>query len=225
MRIFVGLMALSTFLYADAVSQALQINGVNVAYKEKEIFVARMKDPKCLKVGVTIENVFGGDLAGRHVPRECKKTFVTSLGVVQAMKIDDEIVTVGEIEVLKFLQLFDFDPEKYIIVDARGEEWHKKMSIPHAVNIPYLYIKYYEDFPDEIDKNLKLLNVKKDKKGALDFSNAKEAIIYCNGAWCTQSAKMIKALAAMGYPKSKLYWYRGGMQDWVAAGFTVTQGK
>jgi rhodanese-related sulfurtransferase len=216
---------LSVFLYADAVSMALQINGVRTNYKEKEIFISRMKNPKCLKVGVTPENVFGGNLAGRHVPRECKKTFVTSLGVVQAMKIDDEIVTVGEIEVLKFLQLLDFEPEKYIIVDARNEEWFQQMAIPHAVNIPYLNIKYYEDFPDEIDKNMALLNVKKDKKGTLDFSEAKEVIVYCNGSWCPQSVKMIKALAAMGYPKKKLFWYRGGLQDWIGAGFTVMKGK
>jgi len=221
MKIFIMITVLSAFLYADAVSQALQINGVRTNYKEKEIFIHRMKSPKCLKVGVTPENVFGGDLAGRHVPRECKKTFITSLGVVQSIKIDDEIVTVGEIEVLKFLQLLDFEPEKYIIVDARNEEWFQKMSIPHAVNIPYINIKYYEDFPDEVDRSMKLLNVKKDKKGVLDFSEAKEAIVYCNGSWCPQSVKMIKALAALGYPKKKLFWYRGGMQDWIAAGFTV----
>ncbi len=224
MKILIMIALLYTFMYADAVSQALQINGVNATYKEKEIFVARMKDPKCLKVAVTPDNVFGGDMAGRHVPRECKKTFVTSLGVVQAIKIDDEVETVGEIEVLKFLQMFDFEPEKYIIVDARNEEWFKKISIPHAVNIPYLYIKYYEDFPDEIDKNMLLLNVKKDKQGNLDFSEAKNAIVYCNGAWCTQSAKMIKALMALGYPKKKLFWYRGGLQDWVGSGFTVVRG-
>ncbi len=223
MKILIMVVTLSAFLYADAVSMDLQINGVHTQYKEKEIFISRMKDPKCLKVGVTPENVFGGDLAGRHVPRECKKTFVTSLGVVQSMKIDDEIETVGEIEVLKFLQLLDFEPENYIIVDARGKEWFKKISIPHAVNIPYLNIKYYEDFPDEIDKNMLLLNVKKDKNGALDFSKAKEAIVYCNGSWCPQSVKMIKALVALGYPKKKLFWYRGGLQDWIGAGFTVTR--
>ena len=223
MKILIMIVAFGTFLYADAVGHALQINGVNATYKEKEIFVSRMKNPKCLKVGVTPDNVFGGNMAGRHVPRECKKTFITSLGVVQAMKIDDEVETVGEIEVLKFLQMLDFEPENYILVDARNEEWFKKLSIPHAVNIPYLYIKYYENFPDEIDKNLLLLNVKKDKNGELDFSKAKKAIIYCNGLWCPQSVKMIKALALMGYPKKKLFWYRGGLQDWVASGFTVVK--
>jgi len=221
MKILIMIVTFGAFLYADSVGHALQINGVNLTYKEKEIFVARMKDPKCLKVAVTPDNVFGGDMAGRHVPRECKKTFVTSLGVIQPMRIDDEIVTVGEIEVLKFLQLLDFEPEKYVIVDVRNKEWFKKTSIPHAVNIPYLYIKYYEDFPGEIDKNMQLLNVKKDENGSLDFSQAKKAIIYCNGSWCPQSVKMIKALVTLGYPKKKLFWYRGGLQDWIGSGFTV----
>ena len=225
MRVFIIMGILLSYIYADEESSILQFNGISTSYKEKEIFIKRIKHPKCLQVGVTPENIFGGDLAGRSVPAECKKTFVTSLGVVQPIKIDEKIATVGEIEVLKFLQLMDFEPEKYILVDARSKKWFTKIAIPHAVNIPFLHIKYHEDYLEDLEETLKPLHVTKNKKGDLDFSQAKKVIVYCNGSWCTQSAKMIKELVSLGYPKEKLFWYRGGLQDWIGAGFTVTKGK
>jgi rhodanese-related sulfurtransferase len=225
MRLFVFMGLLISFVYADEESKNLQFNGVTTSYKNKEIFIKRLRDPKCLNVGITPENIFGGNLSGHRVPKECKRSFVTSLGVVQSMKIDDDIQTVGEIEVLKFLQLLDFEPEKYIVVDARSEKWFKKISIPHAVNVQFLHIKYHEDYFESLEKVLAPLGVKKDKKGKLDFSHAKNAIIYCNANWCTQSANMIRELVKLGYPKDKLFWYRGGLQDWIGAGFTVSKSK
>ncbi len=208
------------FLEANDDLKALQYSGVTTTYNDQAIRIVRHKDKKCANVGVTLESVLGDSLAGKDVPQECKKTFVTTLGVVQPIMIDKEIQTVGELEVLELIQLLDFEPELYILIDARSKKWFDTMTIPHAVNIPKSTIAY-DDFNDDYEKNLKLLNVKKDKKGKLNFSRAKEAIVFCNSAWCTQSAKAIKELVRLGYPKKKLKWYRGGLQDWVALGFTV----
>ena len=54
-----------------------------------------------------------------------------------------------------------------------------------------------------------------------DFSNAKQLILWCNGPWCGQSPRAIKALLSMGYPAEKLYYYRGGMQMWQSLGLTT----
>ena len=224
MKLIIMIGFLYAVLVADDIS-ALQYSGVNTTYNDKEVFVERHKDKKCRKVGITPENIFGGDFAGTAVPKECKKSFVVSLGVVQAMKIDDEIETVGELEVLHYLQLMDFEPEKYIVVDTRRAEWFDKITIPHAVNIPKSEIEYDPEFPEYFDKSLQVLHIKKDKKGKLDFSEAKDAILFCNGSWCTQSAIAIKALVKLGYPKKKLHWYRGGLQDWMGMGFSVVRGK
>jgi rhodanese-related sulfurtransferase len=199
----------------------LQFDGISTSYREKEIYIKRLKHPKCLQVAITPENMFGGDLANKNVPRECKKSFVTSVGVIQPIQIDSKILTVGELEILKFLQLLDFEPKKYALIDARRERWYKRMTIPHSINIPYSDIKYPKDFPEDFEKSMKELNVKIDKKGELNFTKAKEIIVFCNGSWCTQSAKMIKSLVKLGYPKKKLFWYRGGLQDWVGLGFTT----
>jgi rhodanese-related sulfurtransferase len=66
----------------------------------------------------------------------------------------------------------------------------------------------------------KLLNIKETKK-KLDFSEVKSLILFCNGSWCSQSPRAIFKLLNMGYPKEKLLWYRGGLQDWLIYDFTV----
>jgi len=220
MKPFLMIILLLTIPYAKENIQSLQFSGVSSTYKEKKIFIERLSHPKCLDVGITPEHIFGGDLAGKEVPKECQKSFVTTLGIVQPITLGEGIQTVGELEVLKFLKLLDVNPEEYAIVDSRKPCWYKEITIPHSVNIPYTNIAYDAQFPEDFKKNLKLLNVSvyKDK---LDFSKAKKIILFCNGSWCAQSGYAIKELIKLGYPKEKLFWYRGGLQDWIGLGFTA----
>jgi len=73
----------------------------------------------------------------------------------------------------------------------------------------------------EREKALKELGVEYTKDGVWSFSNAKTILLYCNGAWCGQSPTAINALIALGYPKSKMKYYRGGMQAWQLLGLTI----
>ncbi len=224
-KIAIMIALLSTCLIAKEDIRSLQYDGVDTTYHGEEIVVKREKDKACYKVAITPKNIFGGSFSGKDVPKPCQRSFVVSLGVVQLMKLDDEIETVGELEVLNFMQKLDFDPEEYIIVDARAEEWYHKLTIPHAVNIPKNSIQEGKEFLEVFEHHLKELGIRKDKHGVLDFTKAKNTIVFCNGSWCTQSAKAIKALVKLGYPKKKLKWYRGGLQDWVSLGFTSIKGK
>ena len=222
MKLSILILVILSTLYSKENIQSLQFSGVSSTYKEKKIFIERLSHPKCLNVGITPEHIFGGDLAGKNVPKECQKSFVTTLGIVQPITLGDGIQTVGELEVLKFLKLLNIDPEKYAIVDSRKPSWYQEITIPHSINIPYTDITYDENFPKDFEKNLNLLNVSVDKK-KLDFSQAKKIIIFCNGSWCAQSARAIEELAKLGYPKDKLLWYRGGLQDWIGLGFTTVR--
>jgi len=69
------------------------------------------------------------------------------------------------------------------------------------------------------------MGVEQKEDGTLDFSNAKTLALYCNGYWCGQTPGMVKnakySLINMGYPASKIKYYRGGMQAWTSLGFTV----
>ena len=81
-----------------------------------------------------------------------------------------------------------------------------------------------ETFPDEYKASLEKLGVMVREK-SYDFSKVKTILLFCNGSWCSQSPKMIKALLALGYPPEKMKWYRGGMDDWLGLSMTTTRNK
>jgi rhodanese-related sulfurtransferase len=197
---------------------------VNHTYNgtSQEVIVKRHIDPKCLMIGITPKVVMGGDMAHKSVPAECKRTFVTTLGIVQPIDMAG-IETAGELEVLEQIVKGHNNPEEYIIIDARKEAWFKQSTIPTSVNIPYTNIAYDEDFSEDYKTLLSTLNIKK-TNDVYDFSKAKHAVIFCNGNWCEQSARAIRELLRLGYPTEKLMWYRGGFQEWLALGFTTIPG-
>lgn len=213
---------LSSTILADN-SASIQFSGIEITYKNHEMPVKRHRHPKCQKVAISPENLFGGNLTADTIPKECKKSIVTSLGSVQPIQIDDEIKTVGELEVLRFLQMHEFEPDKYALMDARDTHWYEQITIPTSINIPYSDIQDDEDLYYEYTRALELLNIKRDNKGKLDFSLAKEVVVFCNSSWCVQSVWAVKSLVKMGYPKNKIYWFRGGLQDWMTSGFTTVK--
>ncbi len=48
-------------------------------------------------------------------------------------------------------------------------------------------------------------------------------LFYCNGIRCGRSGKAAGIAKADGY--TKLYWFRGGMEEWEAKGLPVTKKK
>jgi len=125
------------------------------------------------------------------------------------------IKTVGELCLIDFLQ-DEVSHNKGMLIDARMPKWYKAGSIPHAFNIP---------FPILTDKNFngkiaQIFGVKKEKDG-WNFDNAQKILIYDNGPWCQQGVHAMKNLVKIGYPKSKILYYRGGMQYWQILGLTT----
>ncbi|SFV62444.1 hypothetical protein MNB_SV-13-1854 [hydrothermal vent metagenome] len=138
---------------------------------------------------------------------------------IEPFSVDKEVETFGELEVLDFLS-----KKKGIFIDARLANWFRKSAIPLAINKPF---KIFLKDSAKRDKALKLFGAKKLKNGQWSFRKAKNILFYCNGAWCGQSPTAINALIALGYPKSKMKYYRGGMQSWQLLGLTtiVPKGK
>jgi len=73
----------------------------------------------------------------------------------------------------------------------------------------------------QIVRILMVLGAEKLEDGTWDFGNARELLLFCNGPWCGQSPRAIRNLVAAGYPPSKLFYYRGGMQNWQLLGLPV----
>ena len=145
----------------------------------------------------------------------------TNRGRPQPMILAQGLETVGELEFIDFMKRAQSD-ETISIVDSRKPGWYERLRIPGAVNIPFTSFETKDDAIDTMEDEL---NVKVNDNGTLDFSKAKTIVAYCNGYWCGQTPEMIKnakySLLNMGYPVSKIKYYRGGMQAWTSFGLTV----
>jgi len=222
MRVVILFIVITLFLDAKENIKSLQYSGVKVTNNEKTFLIERKQNGKCLNIPITPTVLYDNKYIDKKVPKVCKKTFLTTIGILQPISIDKEVKTVGELEVLEHIKKAEKESKKYILIDARKEDWYKQITIPTAINLPYNEIEYDEDFKEDFEYMLKILNIQKNKNG-LDFSQAKIALLFCNGSWCIQSSKAILKLIDLGYPKEKLLWYRGGLQDWMAYGMTTSK--
>ncbi|HSR73633.1 MAG TPA: rhodanese-like domain-containing protein [Sulfurovum sp.] len=195
---------------------------INEKGERKPITIKRDIDPVCKDIHITNEVVWQGNYANFNVPEACKSTFITCAGEsIFPMQLHKDIETYGEIEVMDFIKQMQED-DSMLLVDTRAGEWYDYRTIPGAINIHYIYIMKPKIFKDDYKESLATLGISGNKK-PFDFSHAKTILLFCNGAWCSQSPKMVKTLLSLGYPPEKIKWYRGGMETWLAAGMTSTR--
>ena len=142
---------------------------------------------------------------------------------IQPMKLANGVETIGELEVLDYLQKMASGDKNVIVVDSRTPDWVEKGTIPGAVNIPWTKLNPARGAdPISIGEIMTEFGVK-ENEGLWDFSNAKTLVMFCNGMWCGQSPNNIKTLLRFGYPPEKIKWYRGGMQDWEILGLSTVK--
>lgn len=158
---------------------------------------------------------------------------------INPIALHEDVKTVGELEVIEFME-GPYYHGRGVIIDARTPSWHKRGTIPGSINIPFTeFERPADDFElielleslgakqrDEVNPVVRAIEslgfMDGDKKtDQWDFSQAKDLLLWCNGPWCGQSPRAIKALLALGYPAEKLYYYRGGMQMWQSLGLTT----
>jgi len=130
--------------------------------------------------------------------------------------------TIGETELIRFMRQ-DVGSNQGVLIDARMPKWYKQGTIPGSVNIPFsIFSKANGD--RYINKLLPLLGAQKSSNG-WRFDQAQRIAIFDNGPWCQQANLAIKNLLKLGYPKAKIFYYRGGMQYWQILGFTTLKPK
>ena len=146
---------------------------------------------------------------------------------IQPMQIAAGVETVGELELLGYLER-SVDDRSVMVVDSRTPEWIPRGTIPGSVNIPWNRINLDVQGTFELESEAESLDELLVSElgvriidGQRDFRNAKTLVLFCNGSWCPQSGINIKTLIRLGYPAYKLKWYRGGMQSWVSLGLTT----
>jgi len=222
----------SSLLCANSELTALQYDTIEVQVtlpngKTKMQEIEREIMDSCeINVPMQTATIWGGNYASYLVPKECKVTFVKTVGKISPMTLHPEVETFGELEVLDYLQKMNSQEElkkgKMLFIDSRAVNWYKNQTIPSALNIPFIYFRHAKKYPKEFEASLKTLGVKK-VDGKYDFSETKTLLTFCNGAWCGQSPRMIHELLKLGYPPQKIKWYRGGMQSWLGLSMTSTK--
>jgi rhodanese-related sulfurtransferase len=153
------------------------------------------------------------DKTGRECPPYC----------VQPMHIAPGVETIGELEVLGFMQRIAAADTEVMLIDSRTDEWVARGTIPGAVHIPWTRLDPAHAKPERIAELLQLEFGAARADGIWNFDEVKTLVFFCNGAWCGQSPTNIRALLGFGYPAHRIKWYRGGMQAWESLGLTTVQ--
>ncbi len=232
--IFVVLIVSGVFTSQAAAEQGDQgANDKFVGLTNEKAFIHVIHDGKSIKVQ-RVQNPnyrLEGYLAktSRPCPPHCLKPMFPNPGVD----------VYGEVELFDFMENAMRD-NKGILVDARTPSWHKKGTIPGAQNIPFTeltkkpgsaeMIKMLKRFGAKERGEIGLFTSLLEKWGIVDatykdekwdFTNAKELVLFCNGASCGQSVRGIRGLLAAGYPSDKIKYYRGGVRMWEFWGLTT----
>ncbi len=195
--IFLSVATLAVAGQYDKVKITPEISYIYVYHKGKAVKIHRIQDTK---------NKLTGEYAKTYHPGH----------PIQPIKINDQVRTIGEVELLGFLKN-KVNKKEGLLVDLRSKAYYQKESIPGAVNIPFKVINDH----DKMEKIIRVLGAKRLADGTLDASKARTVAFYCHGLWCKKSAAFIKAFLKLGYPADKILYYRGGFQMWKILGFTT----
>jgi rhodanese-related sulfurtransferase len=136
------------------------------------------------------------------------------------MHLPGGVETIGEIELLGYLQRMADGDQRVLLIDSRGPDWVRRGTIPGSINIHYKRLSLRSAEEADIADLLEETFGARRTAEFWNFATAKTLVLFCNGAWCGQSPTNIRSLLRIGYPPSKLKWYRGGMQDWEVMGLT-----
>ena len=195
---------------------------VEVLHKGQYVRVQRIQDQKHQLVG-------GFAKTSRKCPPFC----------IQPMVVAPGVTSVAEDFIFDFMEK-SVNSGKGLLIDARIPAWHDKGTIPGSVNIPFTDIEKPVGSNELRQAFFKMGGVEREGVGSItlmieewglnnggqkteswDFSNAKEVVLWCNGPWCGQSPRAIRALIKHGYPEEKIFYYRGGMQLWQIFGLVT----
>ena len=139
-----------------------------------------------------------------------------------------KVVTVAELEVLTFIEKLK-EKKARLLIDVRENHFYTEGTIPGAINLPFSMLQDGSKYQEEI---LKLLGAKLKKEKVQSknsnlqwsFNNAQTLLIFGESATSSEASSSIKKLLELGYPDSKLFYYRAGISSWKALGLTIYQG-
>ncbi len=212
-RVLTVVVGLCLAQYSHSSDEALRVNitpsiaSAVVRHGESLVTVMRRQSPSS-----TVNSIYAK--TSRDCPPFC----------IQPITLSPGVETIGELELLEYLQRIKDGDKSILVIDSRTPEWLEKGTIPGAINIPWTTISPGAGAdPFEIADVLETKFDAIAQEGLWNFSNAKTLVLFCNGNWCGQSPTNIRTLLQFGYPAHRIKWYRGGMQAWEGLGLTVVR--
>jgi rhodanese-related sulfurtransferase len=117
-------------------------------------------------------------------------------GTLQPMQIAEGVRTVGELEVIDHLE------SDRPVVDSRTADLHAERTLPGATNIPHA------EAAERIG----------------ELASDVPTVLFCNGPQCGQSPLAIRSLLDAGHAPELIWYYRGGLHDWMTLGLPAVAG-
>lgn len=187
-------------MVAPALAQEWRITpdlpDLRLALKGQEVVIAR--SPDALPVP-------SGNLPS--CPPHCPQPIEAAPGVK----------TVGALEVIGFLQS-DVAEGRGHLLDLRLPEEFAAAHLPGAINMPAVTLSAENPARRDILRALGAAET----AGGLDFAAAAGLVIHGAGPLHAEAAEGVRALLAVGYPADRLWYFRGGLQEWQDFGLTVS---
>lgn len=156
----------------------------------------------------------GNDIAitrnGASCPSSC----------VQPMQVSPGVDTLGELEVIAFLQ-DAVSSGAGLLVDVRLPGAFSSGSVPGAVNVPVATFAPDNPYRNDLLSALGTSNV----AGTPNFSGAYSLVLFGSGPDDRSAADAINSLLDAGYPAGKIDYYRGGAADWTGLGLSLSVGQ
>jgi rhodanese-related sulfurtransferase len=230
--LFIFLLLISE-LYADSemgcsISDLLQAPKSSLLENIEESNCTESEEPKMTKTGIT-ENLVSIDVLHETklivIEREMNNNEMTCPPFcIEPMNIKD-VVTVAELEVLTFIDKLK-EKKARLLIDVRENSAYNKATIPGAINLPFSMLKDKSKYQEEV---LKLLGAKLNKKSSnsknhklkWSFKNAQSLLIFGGSAMSSEASSSIMKLLELGYPSSKIFYYRSGIKSWKMLGLTT----
>ena len=148
--------------------------------------------------------------SGPLVVKRAKTACGAPLGFIQPLIPQPGVTPVSELDVLNAL-----NDRATLVIDMRDEDEPLEATIPNSYHLAY----------NELEDRMDVLGCARLGKNRWDCAGAFKIVAFDYGPMCVQAPAGIANLLRMGYPVSKIYYYRGGMLDWEGLGLTTVAGN
>ncbi|HIP51984.1 MAG TPA: rhodanese-like domain-containing protein [Campylobacterales bacterium] len=138
---------------------------------------------------------------------------------IEPMSIEN-VLTVGELEVLSFIDKLK-EKKARLLIDVRESTSYSQGSIPGSINLPFSMLNIKSKYHEEVLTLLGAKAIKKNSTLRWSFKEVQSLLIFGSSATSNEASNTIKELLKLGYPSSKLFYYRSGITSWKALGLSI----